>query len=166
MTEINKAQLKEKYQFEDFFAEVTQEQRAAVTNIHETMTGSGYKNKVEKKASGFLVAYTHPKTKRSILNLFFRKDGLQARIYAENHKRYADFIYNLPEDMETQVAKATNCKRFLTPPECSDTCSAGYDILVRGNQYRKCRYSCFHFKANTKSLPVITEFIEQEKAFR
>ena len=157
---------KEKYQFEDFLAEVDKEQKAAVANIHETMTGSGYKNKVEKKASGFLVAYTHPKTKKSILNLFFRKEGLQARIYAENHKQYANFIDNLPEDMEAQVAKAVNCKRFLTPPECSDSCSAGYDISIRGNRYQKCRYSCFHFRANAKSLPVITELIELEKAQR
>ena len=98
---------KEKYQFEDFLAEVAQEQKTAVTNIHEIMTGSGYTNKVEKKASGFFVAYTHPKTKKRILNLFFRKDGLQSRIYAENHKQYADFIDNLPEDMEAQVSKAT-----------------------------------------------------------
>jgi hypothetical protein len=157
---------KEKNQFEDFLSEVNQDQKAAVTNIHESMAGSGYKNKVEKKALGFIVGYTHPKTKRSILNLFFRKDGLQARIYAENHKQYANFIDNLPEDMEAQVAKATACKRFLTPPECSDSCSAGYDISIRGNRYQKCRYSCFHFKANTKSLPVISEFIELEKATR
>jgi hypothetical protein len=156
----------EKYQFEDFLDEVHQEKRMAVINIHESMTGSGYKDKVEKKASGFLVSYKHPKTKRSILNLFFRKDGLQARIYAENHKQYANFIDNLPEEMEAQVAKATNCKQFMTPPGCSDSCSAGYDILIRGNRYQKCRYSCFHFKANTKSLPVITEFIELEKASR
>ena len=157
---------KEKYQFEDFLAEVDREHRAAATSIHECMTESGYKNKVEKKVSGFLVAYTHPKTKRSILNLFFRKDGLQARIYAENHKLYEGFIDSLPEDMEDQVAKATDCKRFLTPPECSDTCSAGYDILIRGKRYQKCRYSCFHFKANAKSLPVVTEFIKLEKASR
>jgi hypothetical protein len=157
---------KEKYQFEDFLAEVGQEQKAAVIKIHESMTESGYKSKVEKKASGFFVGYTHPKNKRSLLNLFFRKTGLQARIYAENHKRYANFIDILPEEMEAQVAKATMCKRFLTPPECSDSCSAGYDILIRGNRYQKCRYSCFHFKANTKSLPVIIEFIELEKALR
>jgi hypothetical protein len=158
--------IKEKYQFEDFFAEVNQEQKAAVTNIHESMTGSGCKNKVEKKTSGFFVSYTHPKTKRSILNLFFRKNGLQARIYAENHKQYANFIDNLPEDMEAQVAKATMCKRFLTPPECSDSCLAGYDISIRGNRYQKCRYSCFHFKANTKNLPVIVKFIDLESAAR
>ena len=80
--------VKEKYNFEDFLAEVSQEQKAEITNIHENMSESGYKNKIEKKASGFLIAYTHPKTKRSILNLFFRKDGLQIRIYAENHKQY------------------------------------------------------------------------------
>ena len=158
--------VKEKYNFEDFLAEVSQEQKAEITNIHENMSESGYKNKIEKKASGFLIAYTHPKTKRSILNLFFRKDGLQIRIYAENHKQYINFIDNLPEDMEKQVAKATNCKRFLTPPECSPTCSAGYDIYIRSNRYQKCRYSCFHFKANTKIFPIINEFIELEKAAR
>jgi len=155
-----------KYQFEHFLSEVAKEQKTAVTNIHETMTASGYKNKVEKKVSGFFVAYTHPKTKRSILNLFFRKDGLQLRIYAENHKHYANFIDNLPEDIESQIAEATDCKQFLTPPECSDTCSAGYDISIRGNRYQKCRYSCFHFKADTNIFPVITEFIEKEKSYR
>jgi hypothetical protein len=154
------------YQFEDFLADVNKEQKVEVIKIHESMTGSEYRNKVEKKASGFFVSYTHPKTKRSICNLFFRKEGLQIRIYAENHKQYADFIDNLPEDMEAQVAKAVNCKRFLTPPECSDTCSAGYDISIRGKRYQKCRYSCFHFKANTEGFPVITKFIELEKALR
>ena len=157
---------KEKFGFEDFIAEVKQELKPAVINLHETMIENEYKFKVEKKASGFLVAYTHPKTKRSILNLFFRSDGLQLRIYAENHKQYADFISNLPEEMEEQIAKATNCKRFLTPPECSDTCSAGYDILIRGNHYQKCRYSCFHFKADTNSLPIIKDFVEKEIGFR
>jgi hypothetical protein len=157
---------KEKHKFENFLAEVSEEQKETITNIHEAMTGSGYKNKVEKKSSGFFVSYTHPKTKRSIFNLFFRKDGLQARIYAENHKQYANFIDNLPEYMEAQVARATNCKRFLTSPECSASCSAGYDVLIRGNRYQKCRYSCFHFKANTESIPIIIEFIELEKALR
>jgi hypothetical protein len=157
---------KEKFQFDDFLAEVKQEENVGVTNIHEFLTGNGYKHKVEKKATGFLVGYTHPKTKRSIFNLFFRKDGLQARIYAENHKQYADFIDKLSEEMETQVAKATNCKRFLTPPEYSDTCSAGYDILIKCNRYQKCRYSCFHFRANTKTLPVIAEFVELENSAR
>jgi hypothetical protein len=158
--------IKEKFQFEDFLAAVNQEQKAEVTKIHESITGSGYQFKVEKKPSGFFVGYLHPKTKRSLFNLFFRKGGLQARIYAENHRQYADFIDNLPEEMEAQVAKANMCKRFLTPPECSDTCSAGYVISIRGNRYQKCRYSCFHFKANTQSLPVIIEFIELEKAHK
>jgi hypothetical protein len=154
------------YQFEDFLADVEQSQKAVIMNIHESLTGSGYRSKVEKKASGFFVGYTHPATKRSMLNLLFRKKGLHVRIYAENHKQYAHFIHNLPEDIETQVAKATDCKRFLTPPECSDSCSAGYDILIGGNRYQKCRYACFHLKANTESLPVITELIEFEKTER
>jgi len=157
---------KEKYQFEDFLAEVDQEQKAAVTKIHKSMTESGYKYKVEKKALGFALSYKHPKTKRSICNMLFRKDGLRIRIYAESHIQYAAFIENLPEDMEAQVAKAVNCKRFLIPPECSDTCSAGYDISIRGNRYQKCRYSCFFFKANNDNLPIITELIELEKASR
>jgi len=37
---------KEKYQFEDFLAEVVQEQKAAVASIHNSMTGSLIKNVV------------------------------------------------------------------------------------------------------------------------
>ena len=154
-----------KLTFEDFLADVAERQKAAVTKIHDDMTASGYKHAVEKKASGALISYKHPKTKHSVFNLFFRKDGLQARIYAENHRAYADFIAALPDFIEAQVNKASQCGRFMSPPKCSDKCM-GYDILINGNRYQKCRYSCFHLKADEKSLPIIVDLIEREKTAR
>lgn len=157
--------MSEKFTFEDFLNDVELENKAASQKMHDSMMAGGYKATIEKKASGLLISYKHPKTKRAILNLFFRKGGLQVRIYGENHKGYADFIDKLPETMEAQINKATQCKRFDPIPGCSPKC-LGYDITIRGNRYTKCRYSCFHFEVNEKNFPVIYELIELEKKER
>ena len=152
--------------FENFLEQVKDEQKAAIDKIHQSMITDGYKVRIVKNATGPFMAYSHPGTKRSMLNLFFRKNALNARIYADNYKSYVDFIAGFPQDLEAQVAKAVNCKRFLSAPQCSDSCAAGYDILIGENRYQKCRYSCFQFVVCEKSLPIIADFVELEKKLR
>jgi len=153
------------FKFEDFLADISQEYRNGVTQIHEELTTDKYKMKIEKKASGLLVSYSHPKTKRSLLNWVFRKSGLHIRIYAEGHANYADFISTLPNDMEASIAKSSQCKQFFNPPQCSPKCR-GYDISIRGNKYQKCRYDCFLMQITQENLPIITELIRLEKETR
>lgn len=157
---------KSEYQFVDFLANVNPDCKDAVVIIHDTLTGDGYKTKIESKSNGFFVSYSHPKTKRSMLNLLFRKKGLIARIYGDNIGKYPEFLDSLPENMEKEIGKAGTCKRLIDPQDCNPRCVKGYDFFVRGNRYQKCRYSCFQFTMSPESIPAITEFIEKERAAR
>ena len=154
-----------KLTFEDFLESTSQELKATASKIHESITVGGYKFAVEKKKQGMFISYKHSKTKHATFNLMSNGLDLQVKVYAENHKVYADFIDKLPKAMEEQVATATQCGRFASPPKCSPNCM-GYDVLINGNPYQKCRYSCFLLKADEDSLPTIIEFIEKEKAAR
>jgi hypothetical protein len=154
------------YQFDDFFSEVSPDFKKFVATIHETLQHDGYKAKVEKKASGFFVSYSHPKTKRSMLNFLFRKNGLLVRVYADNFDKYADFLNRFPELMEKEIGKSPVCKRLINPTDCNPKCIMGYDFHVKDNHYRKCRYSCFQFSVNSESIPVLSEFVENERKER
>jgi len=146
--------------FEDFLAQVSAEHKKDISKIHEMLVADGYKAKIEDKATGMFISYSHPKTKRAFLNLFFRKSGLQTRIYAEGHRSYLDFIGKLPPEIEQRIDKAKTCDG------CAPTCTKGYKFSIRGKEYFKCRYGCFHIEVNIANKPIILELIKLEKATR
>jgi len=152
--------------FEEFLAAVSPECKDFVSKAHEGLISDGYKLKIEFKASGPFASYSYPKTKRSILNFFFRKSGFFARIYVDNASEHADFLNSLPDTMEREIAKSSVCKRMLNPAECNPKCAMGYDFYIRGDRYQKCRYSCFQFAVNTESMNAISTFIENEQKKR
>ena len=156
--------MSEEYSFQDFITSVDSAYAAFTLEIHEALLNDdNCRFKVEKKASGFFVSYSHPKTKRSVLNFLFRKSGLLVRIYADCHNNYPEFIKNLPDYMEKEINKSPNCKRFLDPPGCNPKCVAGYDFSVGENRYKKCRFGCFQFSVNEDSIPIISELINKER---
>ena len=143
------------YKIDDFFKEVEPAHQAFAKNMHEMLTMSGYKTKIESKASGLFVSYSHPKTKRSLLNFVFRKIGLLARLYPDNaSSRFS--MDNLPASMEEELDKAPDCKM------CSEKCIKGNKFLLHGQAYDKCRYNSFLFVVTEESKPVLTEWIEKE----
>lgn len=153
-------------QFEDFLSEVQEDYRKSIMKIHEALLEDGYKIKVESKASGIFVSYSHPKTKRSMLNLLSRKKGHFVRIYADNFHQYADLLGRLTDKMEKEIAKAPVCKRLINSDDCNPKCIKGYDFSIGENHYQKCRYSCFQFEINPESIPVIYDFVENERKER
>ena len=154
------------YQFEDFLNGVDPAHKKFVIKTHESLLKDSYKVKIESKANGMFVSYSHPKTKRSMLNFLFRKANLMTRLYADNFARYTDLINRLPEKMEKEIAKAPLCKQFINPDECNPKCIKGYDFFIGKNHYQKCRYNCFQFAVNSESIPVLVEFIESERKER
>lgn len=149
-------------EFQEFLDQVEPEYRQFVRQTHEALVEEGYKFKAEAKASGPFLSYAQPKTRRSLLNLFFRKNGLHARIYANHHGGYAELIDALPEEMERQIAKATTCKQLAHPGQSHTKCAMGYDVVVGGNRYQKCRYACFQFSVDQQSAPVLAELLRRE----
>jgi hypothetical protein len=160
------AMAKNDHSFEDFLSEVAPQYKGFVKGIHDSLMKEGYKAKTELKASGFFVSYSHPKSKRSLLNFFFRKNGLKARIYADNHDEYKDILNDLPKSMVDEIEKAHVCKRLIDPNECSPTCAKGFDFFIKGVRYQKCRYGCFEFVVTEENVPVLSEFIEKECSLR
>ena len=154
------------YQFDDFLAEVNPAYKDFIVKIHEGLTKENYKAKIESKKSGLSVSYSHPKTKRGMLGFMFRKDTLLARLYADNFGKYIDFLNLIPESMEKEIGKATKCSRLIEPTACNPKCAGGYDFRIRGNHYQKCRMNCFQLEVNSDSIPVLTDFIENERRER
>ena len=154
------------YTIDDFLSNVESEYEGFVKDIHSSMVKDGYKVKIEQKANGFFASYSHPKTKRSLLNFMFRKKRLMVRIYADNLYRYDSILKELPENMINEIRTAHSCKRLIDPKDCSPTCKTGYDFYIGEEHYQKCRYSCFEFVVDEKSTPILSKFIENERKMR
>jgi len=97
---------KEIYFFEDFLQNVADEYKRFVSQVQELLTTDGYIIKVEKKAIGFFVSYADSRTKKSMLNFLFRKNGLYIRMYATNCDKYADVLNQSPDEIVKQITKA------------------------------------------------------------
>ena len=144
-----------KYTIDDFIKTVEPVHQAFVKSTHEVLIIGGYKMKIESKASGLFVSYSHPKTKRSLMNFVFRKIGLLARLYPDNASTQFS-MDKLPASMEDELIKAPDCKM------CSEKCIKGNKFLLRGKAHDKCRYNSFLFAITEQSKPIITEWIERE----
>ena len=157
---------KSEFQFSDFFLEVPDNYKDFVNQIHELLTNDHYKIKIESKASGFLVSYAHPKTKHSILNFAFRKNGLYLRLYGANCNKYLDILENLPQSMITQMQKAGDCPRLLGEEKCNSRCAMGYDFKIGDMHFQKCRIVCFFLLVDDESAPLLLEMVKREKQER
>jgi hypothetical protein len=150
------------YQFEDFLLSVSEEYKEFVTKAHEMLLNNNWKIKIESKASGLFASYSHPKTRRSILNVLFRKKGLFVRIYGDNCGKYPEVLNSLPDKIVNQIEKAGVCKRLVDPASCNPKCVLGYDFYIGERHFQKCRNSCFYFEIDHESIPFLLELIESE----
>ena len=158
--------VKTEYQFEDFLANVSDECKDFVKQVHEMLSQDNYTVKIEQKASGFFVSYLQPKNKRSILNFLFRKKGLLIGIYGDNCNKYAELLDKLPENMVKQIDKGGVCKRLIDPTTCNSRCVMGYDFYVSDKHYQKCRNSCFYFGVDLEGIPLLIDIIKSESEER
>lgn len=153
---------KEGLRFEDFLMEVDSAYLGIVTQLHEYFLENNCAVKLESAKSGYVVSYSHTKTKKVIANYVFRKKGLIIRIYGDNVSSYAEFINTLPEGMIKTIEKAPVCKRLVDPAKCNSRCPMGYVFTLKGTDYQKCRYNSFMFLVNDENAPYIKMFLEHE----
>lgn len=153
---------KQELSFENFLFDVNPLYHELVKRLNDGLLGQGYKRKLEMAKSGYLVSYSHPKTKRSILNFVFRKGGLYIRLYADHVDGYREFLETMPDGLEKLVAKTPSCKRLLNPTDCNSRCPMGYDFELRGTRHRKCRYNCFLLPVNDESARFLEELVGRE----
>lgn len=148
--------------YQDFLNGVSPEYQGFARQTHGFLLENGYKIKIDLAKSGYVVSYSHIKTKKVIVNFVFRKGRLVIRIYGNNVNGYIDFMQTLPEEMIKMIEKASVCKRLVDLAKCNSRCPMGYDFSVKGDRYIKCRYNCFMFEINAEHIPFIKTFIENE----
>ena len=154
----------EKLTYEQFLEAVDPCDQPFVQDLHNYLLDNGCKATFEEKKTGLLGSYKHTKTKKSVINLLRKKQGVIVRIYGENTGKYPDFLNTLPEEMTQSINSAGDCKR-LTQNTCSTKCT-GYDVTIRGERYQKCKYNAFEFLVTEGSGPVIKSFVEHELSKR
>ena len=150
----------EKLSFEQFLGEIDANDRAFVQELHHYLLDNGCKATFEEKKTSLLGSYKYIKSKRSVINLLLKKQGLLVRIYGENTGKYFDFLQTLPEEMVQAIARASECKR-LVYNTCSPKCS-GYDVTIGGDRYQKCKYGGFEFLVAERNNPSIKSFVVHE----
>lgn len=156
----------EKLNFDDFLKELDPFEESFVMPMHEVLTKKGYLTEVKPAAQGPVASYLTPKGKRVVFNYVFRKSGMQVRIYGDNAFKYQEIFEAVPDTLLKLIDKSPDCKRLKNPTDCNSRCPMGYDIIVKQNRYRKCRYGAFLFPLNPETAAFIKEFIENETAER
>ena len=64
--------------------------------------------------------------------------------------------------MKQDILKAGDCKKLTGVSECSPTCTAGYDFMMDGSNYKKCKNSAFFWKVCPESMDYIEKMVESE----
>jgi len=153
-----------KLSFDDFIQGMNVEDLDYAKNLHDYMLNNGCKATFEEKKTSLLCSYKHAKTKKSVINVLVKKNGLFVRIYGENIGEYRDFLNTLPTEMVQSIEKSGTCAR-LANGGCSPKCS-GYDFMIGDAHFQKCRYNCFEFLVNSDSNSHIRTFVENELTAR
>lgn len=143
--------------FEEFIASVDAGYVDFVTGLHQDFLRAGCKLEVKEAKSGYVVSYLL--NKKTVANYVFRKKGLIIRIYTNHILEYMDLLESLPGGMVKDVEDAPVCKRLLNSEDCNPRCAKGYDFLLGGRRYQKCRYSAFQFPLCEAHNPAIRELI-------
>jgi len=153
---------KEKIPFGDFLMDVDPAYLEFVMQLHEYLMENDCEVLIKPAKAGFVVSYSHNKTKKVVANYVFRKKGLIMRIYGDHVEKYMDAINTMPEEMTKAVEKAPVCKRLLDPAKCNSRCPMGYVFTLKDTEYKKCRYSSFMFLMNEENYPYIKTLLEHE----
>jgi hypothetical protein len=153
-----------KLDFEDFIRVLKASELAFTKDLHSYMLSNGCKATFEEKKTGLLGSYKHTKSKKAVINLLLKKQGLLVRIYGENIGEYIDFLDSLPLEMVQSIDDAAICKR-LVHNTCSPKCT-GYDFVIGNKHFQKCRYGCFEFIVTNKSKKYIKSFVDNETKAR
>ena len=84
-----------------------------------------------------------------------------------NHRPFVQKLHDhllqngcMPREMVESIEGASICKR-LAYNTCSPKCT-GYDVVIGGQHFQKCRYGGFEFLVTEESGPFIRAFVEHE----
>lgn len=125
-----------------------------INAVNTYLMEAGCKCDIKEAKSGYAVSYKL--NKKALVNFVHRKTGIKIRIYAKNIAKYQDFLNTLPKKMKEDIKKSSDCK------SCSSKCEEGYNFILDGGQYKKCKYAVCFLPLSEENNPYIMELIKNE----
>lgn len=125
-----------------------------INEVNTYLMEAGCKCDIKEAKSGYAVSYKL--NKKALVNFVHRKTGIKIRIYAKNIAKYQDFLNTLPKKMKEDIKKSSDCK------SCNSKCEEGYNFILDGGQYKKCKYTAFFLPLSEENNPYIMELIKNE----
>lgn len=147
---------------EEFLNSLSETQRQPVKQLHDWLIGHDCQIEIKTAKSGYAVSYLTGSPKRTLANFVCRKTGIKMRLYPQALHTYEPFLDTLPEKLKKDIRKASVCKRMIDPDDCNPRCQTGYDFMMDGEHYQKCRYMAFMPTVTQESLPYLIDFLEHE----
>ncbi len=147
--------------YNDFLKLIPNESKAFVEEIDAYLAKQKCKRTIKTAAKGYLVTYSLPDSRKSLLNFVFRKECVKARVYAAHVSEYEALVEMFPENTKKEIANALDCKK-LAGKTCSPICPAGYTFVMDEVEYKKCRSMAFLPALNEANNPIIREMLEKE----
>jgi len=157
---------KEKFTYPQFLETVAPPDLEAAQALHALAEGHSCGLKIEAAKLGFVLSYLDPGTKKTVINLVFRKNGLHMRLYADHAGGYVDLVAALPEAALKQLDKAPNCKRLMDIAPCSPYCVMGVDFELNGKRYQKCRFNAFLLPLSGENFSPLMAMAQRELELR
>lgn len=155
---------KEKVTFKEFLSAVAPEHHVFIEKLHNSLMEQGCGFVIKEVKSGY--AATYQIEKRTVMNWVFRKSGIWARIYGDHAGRYEDIIAALPAAMQKKMNASRDCKRWMDPTACSDTCVKGFVYKLNGEIQKKCRNDGMFFLLTNETAEPIAALISAEVSVR
>jgi hypothetical protein len=142
------------------------EDKTFLQEMDDYLTRNNFKLKAECTNSGYKCSYCHTKTRRAIAIFSTQYDGLHVHIYADCLNGYDNFIQNLPKSLLELMKKGPNCRELDGRSACKPwgyrECAGGYEYVIDGSRYKKCRFNNFKFKLCDENREYIKSFIKHE----
>ena len=149
---------KNELRYDDFVEAVNPFYRDFVNGVNDYLIENGCKIKLDLAKNGYLVSYSHTKSKRVIINFVFRKNNLVIRIYGDNYNGYADFMETLPDGMIKAIngsAVCTGVVNHIVNADASDVSDLMFKVEYPKAGTWRLDLNCTPFKVKDRpSAPV------------
>jgi len=153
--------------FSDFLIAAGAPHEGFINELHAYLQENNCVHKIREAANGYVVAYIHKPTKRTVANYVFRKKMPMLRVYADNILSYEDTVSGWPDTMKYIIRKGGNCSRLIDPTACNSRCLKGFDFILDGERQQKCRcHMSFTFFLDDETKPYLLEIMEREMQAR
>jgi len=141
----------------DFLSEVPDEYKDFVAKMSGNLIKSGYKQKIERMASGLAATYNTPECKRVHIQFYLNKNVLGMNLHPIFFTRQNGFLDGLPNCVTSQIDMFKDCRHVADPNSCNAKCFE-CKFTINGTQYHKCNYNRISVEVNEECGKLLSVF--------